>query len=318
MPHRVNQSAAGARAASLALALAAAALGAGAAGCRGDRTDAPPRQFLPDMDDQPRWDPQEATDLFPDGRTQRLPPDGAVAYGRASFNALAHADEPWAASFMLQRAQLLQESDEIYRGTRGGAPGSAGDDLAAVEWVDAIPVAVTPELIERGRERFNIYCAVCHGYGGDGRGTVGLRWSYAPANITGAPYTDRSQMQGKDGYLFHVVLNGVGEGDNRTKRMPGYRHALDQMDAWAVVAYVRALQAASNASIEDVADPAVRQRLEQARSLPQAAPAPAAGEAATPDQPAGDAQPPEPGQDAPDGQNQPADQPAAGENGGAS
>src|SRR5690606_28449424 len=100
----------------------------------------------------------------------------------------------------------------------------------------------TRALLERGEERFNIYCAACHGYTGDGAGMVGRRWSIPVPSYHDPKYSDSAQRTGKDGYLFHVARYGLKNPDGST-RMPAYGHALDAQDAWAVVAYIRALQA---------------------------------------------------------------------------
>ena len=246
-------------------ACAAAPLALGLGGCRGDRTEKPPREFFPDMDYQPRWHPQGETDFYAqqDGtrRTQRLPDPNAVAYGEFSFSSTTHADEDWAQSFIADRDALVKDDDAFYRGRTG--PG------ADAGYVDFMPVEVNAQLIERGQERFNIYCSACHGYLSDGAGTVGKRWSYPPANLLGDLYQDRSTKQGKDGYLFEVVREGVWAPDG-ANRMPGYKHAVNEQDAWAIVAYMRVLQRSQAATSADLS-PADRDRL-NARP-PAAAPA---------------------------------------------
>jgi mono/diheme cytochrome c family protein len=249
------------------LALLAALAGA----CRGDRSDKPPRQFLPDMDQQPKLKAQSGTEFFADGRTARLPDANAVAFGTADFDPTAQAGQTWAAEFLRERSNLLAADDAHALGVDPNGPEG---------WAAFMPVAVTPELIERGRERFNISCVACHGYMGDGKGTVGLRWAYPPANIAGGVYLDRTQKQGTDGWIYHVIREGVWGPDGANK-MPGYAHALDPDDAWAVVAYLRTLQASQNARIEDVPDDAAR-RLRGSAPAPAAAPAPAPAPAPTP------------------------------------
>lgn len=194
--------------------------------CRGDRSKNPPRQFLPDMDDSPKWTPQSQSEFFTDGRTMRQPVDGTVPFGRFDFD----ANQTWAqslpAAFSDHRTDLLKDNSRLYLGR---------DEAGEV--IDRIPVAVTSDLLSRGQKRFNIYCSACHGYYGDGQGTVGVRWMNPPANFHDDKYKDRSTQTGKDGHLFDVVRNGFNT-------MPGYAHAVDEADAWAIVGYVRALQAA--------------------------------------------------------------------------
>lgn len=256
----------------------ALALVAGLAGCRGDRTDAPPRQFFPDMDDQPRWDPQEKTDFFTDGRTGRPEVPNTVAFGMAAFDPTAHADEAWAAPLLAERAATLAEDDALYRGY------TVGDD-GTKTYTDVMPVRVTDAMLARGEERFNIYCSVCHGFQGDGKGMVGQKWSYPVANLLDVKYQDRTQQLGKDGYLFSVIREGVW-GPDGVNKMPAYSHALDAMDAWAVLAHLRVLQVATGASAAAAAAAAATPVTADAEA-PIAEPAAAESGGATPVPPAG-------------------------------
>ena len=228
----------------LAPALCAAALALPA--CRGDRSAERPRQFLPDMDDSPKWKPQTGSEFFADGRTMRPPVDGTVAYGRWTFA----SDETWAVAYDTQRDDLLRAGADVYQGISGR------DAEGKPQFVARIPAAITVDnaLLARGEERFNIYCSACHGYSGDGKGTVGLRWASPVANLHDPKYTDPSHPDGKssDGYIFHTALHGVPSADGASFTMPPYAHALSERDAWAVVAYVRVLQASGQGRLEDV------------------------------------------------------------------
>ena len=101
--------------------------------------------------------------------------------------------------------------------------------------------------MERGRERYGVYCAVCHGYAGDGDGLVNRRamelqqgtWIPA-ANLHSDALRERPV-----GYLYDVITNGVG-------KMPAYGSQIDVQDRWAIVLYLRALQRSQNASTDDV------------------------------------------------------------------
>lgn len=227
------------------LALCCLALGAsalGLAGCRGDRSDKPPRQFFPDMDEQPRWNPQSESEFYVDGRTMRHPPADTVPFGRT----YVVADEDWAAQFREDREGLLKASYEVYDGT---------DDFG--DFVTEIPVPVTADLVKLGQEKFNIYCAVCHGYNAEGAGPaspgqggmVGRRWSIPVANLHDPMYLPGGE-RGTDGYLYTVVRHGVGVEGSKT--MPGYDYALNARESWAVVSYVRALQASRLGAPGDV------------------------------------------------------------------
>lgn len=213
--------------------------------CRGDRTDARPRQFLPDMDDQPKWKPQSETEFFAlqDGtkRTQRRPDPNAVAFARRDFDPVRYADEPWAQDYMVQRASFLAEDDAYFTG-------KTGPD----EFVETIPATVTREMLELGRKQFEINCVACHGYKGDGQGTVALAgMSPIPANLLDPKYTDPAQRISRDGYMFDVIRNGLWNEITGANRMPAYGHNIDAEEAWAIVAYIRALQVSQGVSPDD-------------------------------------------------------------------
>lgn len=258
-------------------------------GCRGDRSEARPRQFFPDMDDSPKWKPQTGSEFFADGRTMRQPPAGAVAFGRVSFV----PDAPWAAPWAAERADLLRDNDAFYSGYTGVAADGK------LQYVDRIPIPVDADLLTRGADRFGIYCAVCHGPAGDGKGMVGPpRWSVPIPSWHDPKYRDPNEPDGKnkDGFLFFTARHGVPgaagpplPGDppdvRRLKleqlKMPGYAHALSERDTWAVVAYIRVLQEARLGTPADIpADQRDRfetQRQEALRNASTPASTPAGG-----------------------------------------
>lgn len=213
------------------------------AGCRGDRTDKPPRRFFPDMDYQPKLKPQSETEFFVDGSSSRTLVEGTVAFGTSTHDTSMLGDTDWADQIVSDRAAMLKGDETFYFGLVEGS-----QDAETPVYVDRMPVEITKDLIARGQERFDIYCSMCHGYDGLGgdSGTVGRLWSIAPANLAGdARFLDRSLESGKDGYLFHIVREGLYTPDGKI-RMPSYKHAVDEQDAWAIVAYLRVLQAAGN------------------------------------------------------------------------
>jgi mono/diheme cytochrome c family protein len=247
-------------------------------GCRGDRHNEPPRQFFQDMKDSPKWKSQSQTEFYSDSRTMRPSVKGTVAFGRTSFapeqmapsatTTAGVASDNWAAKWEAKQADLLREDDRIYAGK--GADGS---------YLVTIPVKVDADLLARGEKWYNITCATCHGYDGDGKGMVGKQWSYALPNFHDAKYFDTKADQGKDGYLYHTAMLGVWDTAGNQK-MPGYAHALSPTDAWGVVAYIRVLQETRKGTINDVPQ---GQREELMRVKPQpTAPAPAANAPSTP------------------------------------
>ncbi len=232
------------------LALAGVAVGVG--GCRGDRSDKPPRQFMPDMDDSPKWNPQTETEFYADGRAMRHPVTGTVAFGQSSV-VPAGMSEAWEQDRAHQRDVLLKEDSAYYLGL--DADGG---------YVSVMPVKVNRALLERGQRQFDIYCSACHGFGGDGQGMVAQKWTIPVPGFQQPKYQDRAQRTGKDGYLFHVARNGV-VGVSGVQSMPGYAHAINEDDAWAVVSYIRALQVSQSVNIDDAIIPDdVRQTLSAA------------------------------------------------------
>jgi mono/diheme cytochrome c family protein len=212
-----------------ALAFGALALLGGVAllgGCRGERSDSPPRQFFPDMDDGPKWKPQGKSDFYEDGRTMRPVVTGAVPWGR----------DPSAKSE--DRSDFLREDKAFYQGV---------DAKGEYLWKLPTNVPVNAGLLARGQERYNVSCAACHGYYGDGKGTVGTVWSYPLPNFHDEKYkpsTDPKATENtrRDGYIFHVIRNGVPGATDGGMKMPGYAYSISPRDAWAIVLYVRALQ----------------------------------------------------------------------------
>jgi mono/diheme cytochrome c family protein len=157
-----------------------------------------------DMHNAPRYEVFEASDSFADGRASRTAPAGTVARG-------------W-----------LREDEALNTGKRDGMP------------VDAIPFAVAHADLQRGRERFTIYCTPCHGQLGDGNGMVVQRGLRQAANF----HQDRLRQE-RIGYFFDVITNGFGA-------MQGYAEQVPVRDRWLIAAYVRALQFSQNASLNDV------------------------------------------------------------------
>ncbi len=212
-------------------------------GCRGDRTDKPPRRFFPDMDYQPKLKAQSESEFFVDGRSSRSLVEGTVPFGTTTHDTTDLGDTEWAAKIISDRASMLKGDESFYFGLVAGS-----QDAETPQYLDRMPIDMTSDLISRGQERFNIYCSMCHGYDGLGgdSGTVGKLWSMSPANISGDPrFQDRTQDSGKDGYLFHIIREGLYTPDGLI-RMPSYKHAVNEQDAWAIVAYLRVLQASQS------------------------------------------------------------------------
>ncbi len=205
-----------------------------------------------DMDHQPKLKTQKHSELFVDGRGMRLPIANTVAFGelktdRSFYNGL----QGGAASAEITDAMLLR-----------GAVAANGEPVnnGSFPWVTEFPLEVDEQLMARGRERYGIYCAPCHGYEGDGNGLITQRAMELTGNGRGAwvkpvsYHSDPIRMQ-PVGKLFNTVTNGQG-------RMPGYASQIPEKDRWAIVLYLKALMKSRDASPDDVpAD--VKERLSQ-------------------------------------------------------
>lgn len=174
---------------------------------------------IQDMDFQPRFKAQTSSPFFDDGRAMRPQLTGTVARGD------------------------LPPDPSINSGYTSETP--PGADSA--EWLDSIPVPLTSELMARGRERFNIFCAACHGRGGEGDGIVTVRALELEQGTWVKPISlhDKSVRDQPDGRLFNTITNGV-------RKMPGYASQIKPEDRWAIVLYLRALQRSRNAQPNDV------------------------------------------------------------------
>ena len=114
------------------------------------------------------------------------------------------------------------------------------DSLAVPKESNAFPLPVTMELLERGQDRYGIFCSPCHGLQGDGQGMVTLRGMKHPPS-----YHQDRLWNVPNGYLYDVITNGFGA-------MNGYSAQLVPKDRWAIVAFVRALQVSRNAHAADL------------------------------------------------------------------
>jgi mono/diheme cytochrome c family protein len=129
------------------------------------------------------------------------------------------------------------------------ARGSIADDALFVpKDSNAFPLPLTAELLQRGQERYGIFCSPCHGLQGDGQGMVAMRGMKHPPS-----YHQERLRQAPNGYIYDVVTNGFGA-------MYGYSAQIPPRDRWAIIAYVRALQLSRNAPVADL-PPDLREKL---------------------------------------------------------
>jgi mono/diheme cytochrome c family protein len=156
------------------------------------------------MANQPKYDPLEPSDFFADGMSARPRIPGTVA--------------------------------------RGDLPGDTFRDTGRINGADGdgYPFPINASLMDRGQERFNIYCSVCHGLGGEGNGMIPSRGFRHPPSF----HTD-ALRNAKTGHFFDVMTNGFGA-------MPSYAAQVPVEDRWAIIAYIRALQLSQNGTVNDL------------------------------------------------------------------
>lgn len=170
-----------------------------AGGClRGTPSPRSPIHPNPNMDTQPKYTPQAASAFFYDGASMRPVVEGTVARGE------------------------LREDTALYEGR---------DE--AGEYVLTIPASAEVDL-ERGRERYEIYCTPCHASNGNGKGVLWER-----AQIDSRDLREQRLIDMPDGQIFDTVTNGLG-------LMQGYRYPIPAKDRWAIIAHVRVLQQGTN------------------------------------------------------------------------
>ena len=198
-------------------------------GFRGQVSTAPPLELFPDMVRQMKVRAQAPLNFFADGRGPRLPVAGTVPIGYEmpkpqTAETQAMSVGPWShpnASFSV--------------GTDYYNTGKMRD-----QWGTGIPLEVTSELMERGQQRFNITCAMCHGAAAMGNGIVKQHGLATVVSLQ-----DERIRKMSDGEIFNTITNG------KNTMMP-YGPTIIVPDRWAIIAYLRSLQRSQNAAVADV------------------------------------------------------------------
>src|SRR6266704_1353572 len=192
-------------------------------GFRGEKGTNEPWEIFPDMVRQMKVRAQAPLNFFADGRGPRMPVNGTVPIGyEMPKPQTAGAPESHSA------AGFSVGPDYVDTGKMGN------------NWGTGIPVPVTPELLERGRERFNITCAMCHGATAAGNG---ITKQYGLATVVSLQ--DERIRKMSDGEIFNTITNGKNT-------MMAYGPTIIVPDRWAIIAYLRALQRSQNGVIADV------------------------------------------------------------------
>ncbi|MFN0136191.1 MAG: quinol:electron acceptor oxidoreductase subunit ActD [Phycisphaerae bacterium] len=191
---------------------------------RGSFSSQPRIHLIQDMDNQEKFKAQSALDVFADGRSNRPRVAGALARGD------------------------LREDRHYWEGI-------VNNDYATTFPTHNPAIKLTEEFIVRGQQRFNIYCAPCHGYDGSGNGAVNVRavelqGAWVPAN----DLHDAERKSRVVGHIYNTITNGI-------RTMPAYADQIPENDRWAIVAYVKALQRSTMGKLEDL-KPQARGELE--------------------------------------------------------
>ncbi|MEE9553234.1 MAG: cytochrome c [candidate division Zixibacteria bacterium] len=175
-------------------------------GCyRGKSSKNEPIHLNPNMDSQAKYKAQSKGEFFADGSAMRQPVEGTVARGG------------------------LREDDAYFKGTdRKG------------NFIKNNPIGLTEDGLNRGRERFGIYCAVCHGAVGDAN-SIMVEKKYLPPPTF---HQDRLRDM-PEGEIFNIISNGI-------RNMPSYKNQISVEDRWLIIQYLRALQKSQNARIDDI------------------------------------------------------------------
>ena len=187
---------------------------------RSQNSPKPRIHYVLDMDNQHRFKAQQVNPLFTDGRAMRPLVAGTVARGE------------------------LGDDEHYHKGVIGD------------EWATTFPrqITVDMDLLRRGQERYNIYCALCHSRVGDGQGIIhqrALELMNSPMLSNGTSWVPPKSLHEEQivaqpvGQIYNTITNGV-------RNMAGYKSQVPVDDRWAIVAYVRALQRSQNAEAGDV------------------------------------------------------------------
>lgn len=191
------------------------------AGFRGEMSRKPPIEVFPDMDRQAKLRPQEPNSFFPSGKSSQLPVAGTIA-----------RDQPLPGISHPVTGGKVFPFDEV--------PATTGRMLTSTNFVEVNPYPITPEFIERGRERFTINCSPCHGALGDGKGITTQFGMAVVANLH-----DKRIVDMPDGEIFNTITHG--------KNLMGpYGPHVEIRDRWAIIAYLRALQLTQLARPDDL------------------------------------------------------------------
>lgn len=211
-----------------------------------------------DMQDQPRYEVYESSGFFKDGLSSRSLVPGTVPRGYLRADRQLFTGQKDKATGNANSGSIGQSGTLPLIPRTGNAEqttNAAGDmqqqPAGDPNDVEEFPFQVTAEVLNRGQERYQIFCSMCHGYTGEGDGMIVRRGFRPPPS-----YHEKRLQQAPVGYFFRVITEGFGA-------MPSYKSQVPVQDRWAIIAYVRALQLS---------------KMNQQQAAPAAAPATTGGE----------------------------------------
>jgi mono/diheme cytochrome c family protein len=229
------------------------------AGFRGQHSSRPPWEIFPDMVRQPKVRAQSPLRFFADDRGPRMPVGNTVPMGYEPPEPQRDAPPEVTPSGAAPGDQLSHQHLGFSSGTDYYNTGKMGGN-----WGSGLPVPVDAALMQRGQQRFNINCSVCHGLTAAGNG---IAKQYGLATVVSLQDPRIRTMA--DGEIFDTITHGKNT-------MMSYGGNVPVGDRWAIIAYLRALQRSQNATAADVPPDQVAQ-LDQAAASPAAATSPPAG-----------------------------------------
>jgi mono/diheme cytochrome c family protein len=193
------------------------------------KTKRPPIEIFPDMVRQAKVKAQAPSDFYADGRGARSHVDGTVPVGYSAPESSAQASEGVATMGSPYNVVIFSGKQDY-----------ADTGKVGTNWGNGLPFNATMATLERGRERYQIQCAVCHGATGGGNG---IATKYGLVGV--ASFNQQRIREMNDGEIYNTIVNGKNS-------MLGYGSVIQVPDRWAIVAYIRALQRSQNATINDV------------------------------------------------------------------
>jgi len=196
----------------------------GLAGFRGSKSRRPPIELFADMVRQNKARPQSPSEFFADARSSRERPEGTI-----------ERSQP----YEINGKPVLLNGKPVY--PYEDTPINTGRIAGTTNFIEVNPLELSRQLLDRGQERYQIFCLPCHGPAGDGKGITGKYGMISMAN-----FHDERLVKMGDGGIFNAMTAG------KLPLMPAYGALIPVVDRWAIIYYVRALQRSQLATVEDM------------------------------------------------------------------